>query len=83
MSYRRGDLHFAPVCPVDEEGYCERQGEFDVETGEIHGHPMDAHENNRRIYGEAYLDHSCGEWVIGTKARAKELIEDLERWINE
>ncbi len=39
----------------------------------------DDYENRMCIY----LPHSCNEWVIGGKAQALQLIEDLQKLIEE
>ena len=32
--------------------------------------------------GTAYLEHSCGEWVIGSVENAQALIEDLQAYVD-
>lgn len=66
--YKAGDLNVSdPLEPEDETGYQEG-GVYDSR----------ATNSGDKIHG-AYLNHSCGEWVIGGIEQIDALIADLQR----
>lgn len=68
--YEPGKLRVAPAgCKLDEDGDCE---EFS------HDHPNDSRDNYKKLFGGAYLPHSCDSWVVGGPDAIRALIRDLK-----
>lgn len=78
--YQKGKLRIVtPPCDTtDEDGMC------DQDYDPAHKHSVydsavpDAHPFKKRTAPAVYLDHSCGDWVIGGEAEIRALIEDLQ-----
>jgi hypothetical protein len=64
-------VEVAPAgCKLDEFGDCPD------DYGE-HTHPIDSRDGTK-LFGGAFLPHSCNYWVIGGPQQIRCLIRDLE-----
>lgn len=76
--YQKGRLHLVtpPCAEADSDGYCDYEGD----PGHVHSvydsSLPSTHPARERTSG-VYLDHSCGDWVIGGETEIQALIDDL------
>ena len=70
--YSTDKLFFSAPCPT----YPDCDGEF---IRPDHWHPMDNCGEYKRVFNVAYLEHSCGEWIIGGPVEIRQLIADLTK----